>query len=269
MRLLSLALICFSFSALQLNAGEPEIEAPGYLKYQGAIVRGDTAVSKLHLVFTGHKYAEGGLLIRKVLKKHGVPAHFFFTGDFYRNPKHKRLIKLLKEDGHYLGAHSDKHLLYASWEDRDSLLVNQQQFNADLISNYEELARFGIRKQDAPLFLPPYEWYNERICEWTESLGLTMINYSSGTLSTADYTTPDLGTRYRPSTVIYESILDYEETSENGLNGFILLLHIGTHPDRTDKFFNHLDALLLELKTGGYEFSLMTGEAWNHRGKQQ
>ena len=34
----------------------------------------------------------------------------------------------------------------------------------------------------------------------------------------------------------------------------MLLIHIGTHPDRTDKFYNRLDDLIKELKTRGYSF---------------
>lgn len=42
--------------------------------------------------------------------------------------------------------------------------------------------------------------------------------------------------------------------STNGLNGFILLIHIGTDPRRTDKFYNYLPTLINELKNRGYEF---------------
>jgi endoglucanase len=226
--------------------------------YQGAIVRGDLDEKVIYLVFTGHKYAEGGKLIRKTLKKHKIKAHFFFTGDFYRDRAYKRIIKGLKRDGHYLGAHSGKHLLYATWENRDSLLVSRDEFIEDLRNNYGEMARFGITPEDASLFLPPYEWYNESISKWTGELGLTLINYSQGTRSTADYTTPDLGESYLSSDMIYDSIMDYEVNSEHGLNGFILLLHIGTHPDRSDKFFNKLDAMLLALESKGYRFSLLS-----------
>ena len=66
-----------------------------------------------------------------------------------------------------LGAHSDKHLLYCSWEDRDSLLVTKKEFIDDLEGNYAEMAAFGIRREDAGYFLPPYEWYSTQISAWT------------------------------------------------------------------------------------------------------
>ncbi len=84
-------------------------------------------------------------------------------------------------------------------------------------------------------------------------MGLQLINHTHGTLSHADYTVP--GTRnYRSSDEIYQSILDYETSASNGLNGFILLSHIGTAPKRTDKFYFYLEKLLEELNSRGYQF---------------
>ena len=38
------------------------------------------------------------------------------------------------------------------------------------------------------------------------------------------------------------------------MNGFILLIHIGTDPGRTDKFYYLLPELISELKGKGYRF---------------
>jgi peptidoglycan/xylan/chitin deacetylase (PgdA/CDA1 family) len=188
------------------------------------------------------------------LHKQKAKAAFFLTGNFYANRDFDSLIKGLKKDGHYLGAHSDKHLLYADWTKRDSLLVTREEFIQDLEANYKRMAGFGIQKQDAPYFLPPYEWYNSIIALWTKELGLQLINFSPGTRSTADYTYPEMGNRYVPSDAIYQSIVQKEATHAHGLNGFILLIHIGTDPRRTDKFYHRLDTLLTELKAKGYRF---------------
>src|SRR5690606_12279362 len=150
--------------------------------------------------------------------------------------------------------HSDGHLLYADWTKRDSLLVNREEFSSDLLRNYERMEGFGITRENAPYFLPPYEWYNRTIAKWTEEMGFKLINFSPGTRSTADYTYPEMGVTYRPTDQIYQSIIDKEISDENGLNGFILLVHIGTDPRRTDKFYHRLDELLLVLQEKGYRF---------------
>ena len=206
------------------------------------------------MVFTGDEFADGGEYIAKVLKKENVYGSFFLTGNFYRNKKFKKILKDLKENGNYLGSHSDKHLLYCDWEKRDSLLVTREQFTQDLQNAYEELKRSGIEKDEAHYFLPPYEWYNDSIAEWTKEMGLQLVDFTPGTRSNADYTYPQMGNKYLSSDTIMKSILTYELKKSNGLNGFILLTHIGTDPRRTDKFYKHLPALIEELKNKGYEF---------------
>jgi peptidoglycan/xylan/chitin deacetylase (PgdA/CDA1 family) len=141
--------------------------------------------------------------------------------------------------------------LYCDWKKRDSLLVTKQQFKQDLQKNYDELKKMGVSKSTAQFFLPPYEWYNDSIAIWTKEMGLQLVNYTPGTLSHADYTTPD-EKNYRSSDAIYESVINYEQNHSLGLNGFILLMHVGTDAKRTDKFYHHLPELIQWLKNRGY-----------------
>lgn len=217
----------------------------------GAIVRSDTAEKKISLLFSGDKYAEGAAEILRVLEKHNIKGSFFLTGNFYRNTEFSPFVIKAKKEGHYLGAHSDQHLLYNDWTASKKLLVSQEEFKADLRTNYAEMEKYGILKEESPYFLPPFEWNNKIITQWADQMKIIMINYSSGTLSHADYTTPK-EKNYRSSEDIVESILLLEETED--LNGFLLLSHIGTHPDRTDKFYTKLDGLITILKERGYEF---------------
>ena len=221
----------------------------------GGIIRGDTTTKKIALVFTGDEFADGGNYIASILRENNIRGSFFLTGNFYRNPGFKTIIKTLKENGNYLGSHSDKHLLYCDWINRDSLLVTHQQFTEDLENSYRELEKWGIHKKNASYFLPPYEWYNDSIAAWTRQTGLQLVNFSPGTRSTADYTYPQMGNKYVSSDTIMNSILQLEKKLTNGLNGFILLLHIGTDPARTDKFYYHLPGVITYLKNKGYQFA--------------
>ncbi len=218
----------------------------------GAVILKDTLRETIYLVFTGHDFGEGFPVVEEILDRRGIKASFFFTGDFYRNPEFEALIRRLVDAGHYLGAHSDKHLLYCDWEKRDSLLVDRITFERDLDQNYKEMEKFGILKEDALWFMPPYEWYNKSIAEWTEAYGLILVNFSPGTRSNADYTYPQMGSRYVSSEEITKSILDHER--KYGMNGFILLVHPGTDPRRKDKYYLHLDSLLQLFEKKGYHF---------------
>lgn len=225
---------------------------PRFRYEQGAVVRGDVLQKKLSLVFTGDEFADGAKVITKTLKKENVKASFFFTGRFYRNQNFRSAILQLKKDGHYLGGHSDGHLLYTDWNDRNKLLISREEFEKDLAENYKTMQKFGISKKSAPYFLPPFEWYNETISNWTNDFGLQLINFTTGTGSNSDYTTPSMK-NYQSGEVIFNKIKAYEAKDANGLNGFILLLHIGTDPERTDKFYDRLSDLIDFLKSKNYK----------------
>jgi len=132
-------------------------------------------------------------------------------------------------------------------------LVTKKDFTNDLSQNYAGMQKAGINKENAGFFIPPYEWYNDSIAAWTTEFGVQLINYTPGTKSTSDYTYPELK-NYRGSDEIYNSIIDHEQKNVTGLNGFILLLHIGTDPRRTDKFYQKLPQLVKYLRAKGYQF---------------
>lgn len=247
------ASLTYYLSALETD-GKMTPDTSKNIYDRGAIIRMDVSKKEIYLTFTGGDFADGGVVISNTLRNNNVKANFFFTGDFFRTPHFVPVIRALKTDGHYIGAHSDRHLLYADWSNRDSTLVTKEEFIRDLTDNYEIMRRFGITRDDAKYFLPPYEWYNEQIAEWTKELGLTLINFTPGTLSNADYTTPDMEERYVSSDSIYKRIFEYEKRDPNGLNGFILLLHIGSHHTRIDKFYYRVNELINDLKKLGYSF---------------
>jgi endoglucanase len=244
-----------------LAAKEAETKPkPGFTYSHGGIIRGDSTKKNIALVFTGHEFAEGGEFIANTLKQEKVNASFFFTGKIYNDKINDQLIKRLIADKNFLSNHSMNHLLYCDWNRRDSLLVTKEQFLEDaygLVNHLDSLnnetgnLRSMIKARS--YFLPPYEWYNDSIAAWTKEMGLQLINFTPGTLSHADYTTTN-DKNYRSSETIYNSIINYEQNKPAGLNGFILLMHIGAGPGRTDKFYTYLPELIKYLKAKGYQF---------------
>lgn len=220
----------------------------------GGIIRTDPSKKQISLVFTAADKADGEKAIRRILKKLNIQGAFFFTGDFYR--LYPQTVKALKAEGHYVGAHSFGHPLYCSWEKRDSTLITREDFTTDLLTNYGQMQEAGISPQEAPYFIPPYEHYNAEIAAWSKSLGVQLINFTAGTLSNADYTTPDMKS-YRSSKVIYNKILEVER--QEGLNGHLMLFHFGTSDLRTDKYYDHyLEKTIKELRRRGYSFQPLT-----------
>lgn len=216
----------------------------------GGIIRTDPSVKHIDFVFTAADKADGAERIISTLRKYNIKGGFFFTGEFFE--MYPDVVRRLVAEGHYVGSHSYGHLLYAPWGNRDSLLVTRQEFNEDIFKSYKVLREFGIT--DAPYFIPPYEHYNATISSWARQLGLQVINYTPGTLTNGDYTTPEMK-RYFSSKEILGRIWEYERTDPNGLNGHIMLIHFGTDPARTDKFYDKLPGLIRELRRKGYSFT--------------
>ena len=216
----------------------------------GGIIRTDPSVKHIDFVFTAADKADGAERIISTLRKYNIKGGFFFTGEFFE--MYPDVVRRLVAEGHYVGSHSYGHLLYAPWGNRDSLLVTKQEFEEDMFKSYKLLREFGIT--DAPYFIPPYEHYNATISSWARQLGLQVINYTPGTLTNGDYTTPEMK-RYFSSKEILGRIWEYERTDPNGLNGHIMLIHFGTDPVRTDKFYDKLPGLIRELRRKGYSFT--------------
>jgi peptidoglycan/xylan/chitin deacetylase (PgdA/CDA1 family) len=223
----------------------------------GAIIRGDVTAKKLALVFTGDERGESTSAILDTLKARKIKAGLFVTGNFVRNGKLERLLKRAIADGHYLGPHSDSHSLYCSWDDRDKSLVTQEFFTSDLKKNIAGLKKLGaLRGEKTTLFIPPYEWYNRDQVGWCKPLGVTLINFTPGSGSNRDYA-PEGDAHFVPSQKIYDDILAYEKKDPHGLNGFVLLLHLGS--GRKDPFHAKLGQLCDELANRGYEFVRVDG----------
>lgn len=218
---------------------------------EGAIIRGSVTEPRLALVFTGHEYANSAPAILDTLRRRKIKAAFFLTGDFLTNRAFHPHVRRILADGHCLGPHSDRHLLYAAWEPGHRTLVDRATFRADLRRNVDKIVQLGAPRPR--LFLPPFEHYNAEIAAWTAAEGLQLINHTPGTRSAADYTESDAPNHVSTS-AIFDSILRRADQT-NGLNGFLLLLHIGASPRRTDPFHMRLDELLGELTRRGYTFA--------------
>ena len=217
----------------------------------GAIVKRDSTKKTVYFIFSADSLFEGADTILRVLDKHSIKGSFFFTGNCLRMPEHQDKISRIISGGHYVGGHSDKHILYADWDKERTNMVSDDSLKRDISANYVELERFGITKDEVPYFLPPYEWYNEQNIKAIKDMGLVPVNFTTGLYTSDDYTTPDMA-NYKSSQALIDVLMRYEET--HTLNGSIILIHPGTSPLRTDKLYHRLDEIITSLKSKGYQF---------------
>jgi endoglucanase len=246
--------LTYVLSALEKEGARQAVSKPGeVIDDNGAIIRMNRNEKSLYLVFSADEFGEGAGVILDVLKAKNVKGSFFLTGNYLRNPAFSQSVKQMISDKHFVGPHSDKHLLYNSWEKRDSLLVTKEQFVTDIIANYDELKKKSLPDPVQRFYLAPYEWYNSTISAWCGDLGIKLINLTPGTSTNADYTTPDM-VNYQPSDRLLERLKKFESSQPDGLNGAFVLVHLGTDPKRTDKLYNKLGEMIDYFVSKGYSF---------------
>ena len=221
---------------------------------QGAIIRINPTEKNIFLTFTADSFFEGGEHILNVLNDRKIKASFFFTGNFLRTSNFKTIIQRIVEEGHYVGIHSDRHLLYVPWENRDSTLISKRAFKKDVLDNFTELEKFGVDRNEATFFMPPFEWYNRQIVNWSDEMELDLICFTPGTGTNADYTTPDM-MNYRSTDALKRHLMKFEK--QHSLNGALLLIHPGTAPGRKDKFYLKLEEIIDHLSSLGYKFEAL------------
>lgn len=231
--------------------------------HDGGIIRGPRTSKQLALVFTGDQFAESAQTILDVLSRHRIRASFFLTGTFLQNTNFASVVARIRYEGHLVGPHSDAHLLYCSWDNPSRTLMAWHEFRRDLLQNAEKLnpqfaatSLGGIvdtASPDTAYFLPAFEHYNRDIADWTSELGRRLINFTPGTRSAADYTA-EAATNFVSTQAILDSIFAKESQDPNGLNGFLLLFHLGAGPARADKFHLRFGELVERLTAKGYQF---------------
>jgi len=222
------------------------------IKQMGAIIKSvDPLQPSVSLVFTGDEYGEGLNTIRQMLAKEKVKAGFFFTGRFYANNRFSNAIQALEKDQHYLGAHSNDHLLYNDWTNRNQLLVSYDSFSTDLDKNFQAMENLGINTQKRKLFIPPFEWWNDSVASWCNWKGLELFSFTPGTYTNADYTWPEMGSSYKSNAVLMNHLKALADIPGK-LNGNILLLHVGTDLRRKEKLYLELPAIIRLLRSKGY-----------------
>lgn len=234
-------------------ATRPADPARAWTLDHGGVVRGDPTRKRIALIFTGGDFGEGTEPVLDALKAQGVRASLFVTGGFLRKPGQAEWIRRAVAEGHYVGPHSDGHPLYCPWDRREQSLVTQEQFRADLQKNVEDLRALGALSDRAKpvYFIPPYEWFNADQVAWAKGMNVVLFNFTPGSGSNRDYI-PEGEKKFAPSERIVGDILAFEQKDPHGLNGFLLLMHLGA--ERNDKVFRHVGPLIVELRHRGYEF---------------
>lgn len=241
------------FAAMEQKGHEQEAAASFTKDDRGAIVRVDPENKKIYLCFTADLNFNGAPTILKTLKKHKIKGNFFLTGNCLRSEEQRPVIEQIVKEGHYVGGHSDNHVLYCDWGGERADLMSVDSIICDLKANYAALSRYGITREKAQWFLPPYEHYNASNVAVLNAMGVKTVNYTPGIGTPADYTTPDMK-NYRDAQTLIDGLYKFEKSE--GLSGALVLIHPGIVEARpqAERLYNRLDEIVKYLKKKGYTF---------------
>lgn len=228
----------------------------------GVVQRVNPQLNKVYLVFTAHfstddngrfENFDGIVPVLDVLKEKGVKGSFFPTGNCFREEKYQEPIKRIIEEGHYLSAHSNHHLLLCAYENRDSTLVSADSIATDIAGMEAELNKFGLGKSQYCWMIPPYEYYNQETADALRNLGYSLVNPTRGIETGMDWMGKN-HPEYMSAEEQIASIWAYEQ--EKTLNGCVVLVHAMVYPDRedADRIFTHLGEIIDRMRELGYEF---------------
>lgn len=228
----------------------------------GVVQRVNPDEKVVYLVFTGHFSEEdngafenfdGIEPVLDILKEKGVKGSFFPTGNCFRQEKYASSIRRIIDEGHYLSAHSNRHLLLCPYDNRDLTLVSPDSLKADIAGMEAELVRFGLEKSQFDYMIPPYEWYNHETADGLRELGFSLCNPTEGLVTGEDWMPAD-AENYQSAAQMVQNIWDFEK--DEGLNGAIILVHAMVYPGREpeDRTYTHLGEIIDGLRERGYGF---------------
>ncbi len=253
----------FTAAFLVMSCGNTAVPQNTIVDDCGVITRMDTTKNKVYLVFTAHfsrldngafENFDGIVPVLDVLKQQNVKGSFFPTGECFRVDKYQEPLKRIIREGHYLSAHSNKHLLLCPENDRSVNLVTADSLATDIAGMEAELNKLGLEKKDYCWMIPPYENYNQFSAGVLRDLGYKLINPTPGGILTGEDWAPIGADNFVSGQEIMDSIWSFEE--KYSFNGVILLVHAMHYPDRTDadRIYTRLDEIITGLKAKGYTF---------------
>lgn len=182
-----------------------------------------TEEAKIALTFDAAWGNQDTQKIMEILKKHDIKVTFFMTGgwvDSYPDD-----VKMIYEEGHDLGNHSQNHKNMSQLSDSEK--------ETELMSVHDKVK--ALTGYDMFLFRPPYGDYDNAVVSTAKKCGYYTIQWDVDSLDWKDYGV--------------ESIL--KTVTQNGHlgNGSIILCHNGAKYTA-----EALDTMITTLKDAGFTF---------------
>ena len=189
--------------------------------------------------------------ILQILRDNHLHCTLFLTGRFME--RHPELVQQMIADGHEIGNHTYDHPHLTTFAE------NHRQQTRDGVTRdfvQKELLKtdstfFALTGQHLkPFWRAPFGEFNRRILQWAAEAGYLHIHWSPR-FDTYDWVTDRSSRLYRTPEQVFRHFVHLDETRPHGLNGAIVLMHLGSHRDNQN-IYETLPKLIQELRRRGY-----------------
>ena len=219
---------------------------PNY--FPAEISRGTLSRKEIALTFDGGSGMSHTRAILEILASVEVTTTTFLTGAFIH--QHPDDTKRLLESGHEVANHTMSHprlSLTDTWKTNPA--VSKESFAREL-NSADDLFFELTGSHFAKLWRAPFGARSREVLEWGRELGLTHVNW---THDTADWRTDPTDPLSKPGKEIVGTLLQHQSHTPHGLNGAIILLHLGANRS-IDPLFPRLSDFCLRLRDEGFTF---------------
>ncbi|MFP4417912.1 MAG: polysaccharide deacetylase family protein [Chitinivibrionales bacterium] len=254
-----------SYSAPVLQASEPVLSDETVSTLPLSVVNGTRGKKLISLTFDGGSVNNAAAQILDTLADRDVRATMFLTGHFIR--RYPRTVKDILAAGHEVGNHTWSHPHLTTWAQnrRHHTLpeISREMIGSQLLRANDQFR--SITGQDlAPIWRAPFGEKNKQICSWALSYGYVHIAWKQGRTWRENYDSndwvPDEDTPgYRTPEEVLEKYLHLARQEQNGMNGGILLFHLGTaRKDPDQQVHLILGSLIDSFHSMGYQIVPVT-----------
>ena len=222
------------------------------------ITRGVTHRPEILLSFDAGASSNAAASILGTLRERGIRSVIFVTGLFIE--RFPEVVRRIVADGHEVANHTydHPHLTTFSFNYRhDTLKGVTREFLQDQLRRTAEAFTRLTGRELLPYWRAPFGEQNAAIRAWAAELGYAHLGWTP-VLDTLDWLTDRTHRSYRTPEETKRRIIDRAGAGGAGLNGGIVLMHLGTEragPERIDRI---LPEVIDALEDRGYRFVTAT-----------
>lgn len=233
--------------------------------YGLSIERASVDKRRVYLTFDGGSDSNATENILDVLKREHIHATIFLTGVFMR--KYPRLVQRIVDDGHTVGNHtfSHPHLTTYSFNERQSTLSGiTEAFLDEQLKKAAETFKLITGKEMSHFWRAPFGEYNGQILRWAAKAGYRHVRWSPH-LDSLDWVADHSSPLFHLPQTTFSRILRRADRKPYGINGGIILMHLGTERKASERLDMHLQDFIEALKARSYTFGTIDQTAWARR----